>query len=134
MSITVVYYKYAFFIFQRLISTIHIFFCTHRTFSITNIYFICFIYNQTTILSHFQTYVYMFPHNLLHHPATFCSTYCVCTSSVLHYIYIKFRARYFHYVSTPMEIPSQNFVSEFHCFFSKEFTQIFDDVTHSLQL
>lgn len=30
-----------------------------------------------------------------------------------------------------MEIHSQDFVSEFHCFFSKEFTQIFDDVTHS---
>lgn len=76
----------------------------------------------------------MFPHNLLHHPATFCCIYCVCTSSVLHYTYIKFRARYFHYVSTPMEIPSQDFISEFHCFFSKEFTQIFDEVTHSPQL
>lgn len=70
----------------------------------------------------------MFPQNLL---ATFCCIYCPHSLSVLHYIYIKFRARYFHYVSTPMEIHSQDFVSEFHCFFSKEFTQIFDDVTHS---
>ena len=53
---------------------------------------------------------------------------------MLNYTYIKFRAWYFHYVSTPMEIPSQDFISEFHLLFQQRFTQIFDEVTHSPQL
>ena len=54
---------------------------------------------------------------------------------MLHYIYIKFRAQNFHYVSkTPMEILSQDFISEFHLLFQQRFTQIFDEVTRSPQL
>ena len=53
---------------------------------------------------------------------------------MLHYVYIKFRARYFHYVSMPTEILSQDFISEFHLLFQQRFTQIFDEVTHSPQL
>ena len=67
-------------------------------------------------------------------PATFCCIYCPHSLSVLHYIYIKFRARYFHYISTPTEILSQDFISEFHLLFQQRFTQIFDEVTHSPQL
>jgi len=53
---------------------------------------------------------------------------------MLHYIYIKFRAQNFHYVSTPIEISSQDFISEFHLLFQQRFTQIFDEVTRSPQL
>ena len=53
---------------------------------------------------------------------------------MLHYVYIKFRARYFHYVSMPTEILSQDFISEFHLLFQQRFTQIFDEVTRSPQL
>ena len=53
---------------------------------------------------------------------------------MLHYIYINFRARYFHYISTPTEILSQDFISEFHLLFQQRFTQIFDEVTRSPQL
>ena len=39
---------------------------------------------------------------------------------MLHYIYIKFRAQNFHYVSkTPLEILSQDFISEFHLLFQQ---------------
>ena len=39
---------------------------------------------------------------------------------MLHYIYIKFRAQNFHYVSkTPMKILSQDFISEFHLLFQQ---------------
>ena len=38
---------------------------------------------------------------------------------MLHYVYIKFRARYFHYVSMPTEILSQDFISEFHLLFQQ---------------
>ena len=55
-------------------------------------------------------------------------------STMLHYVFIKFRARYFHYVSMPTEILSQDFISEFHLLFQQRFTQIFDEVTHSPQL
>ena len=111
----------AFFFFSVQIQQFLLDFCTHRTFSIIQLFYRSCKYHFL-LIPRIKT------------PATFCCTYCVCTSSVLHYTYIKFRARYFHYVSTPMEIPSQDFISEFHCFFSKEFTQIFDDVTHSPQL
>ena len=54
---------------------------------------------------------------------------------MLHYIYIKFRAQNFHYVSkTPLEILSQDFISEFHLLFQQRFTQIFDEVTRQPQL
>jgi len=33
-----------------------------------------------------------------------------------------------------MEIPSQDFISEFHLLFQQRFTQIFDEVTRSPQL
>ena len=60
---------------------------------------------------------------------------------MLHYIYIKFRAQNFHYVSkTPMEILSQDFISEFHLLFqqrihsdfwwSYSFTAAFSDTWH----
>ena len=59
---------------------------------------------------------------------------------MLHYVYIKFRAWYFHYVSMPTEILSQDFISEFHLLFqqrihldfwwSYSFTAAFSDTLH----
>ena len=40
-------------------------------------------------------------------------------STMLHYVYIKFRAWYFHYVSVPTEILSHDFISEFHLLFQQ---------------
>ena len=65
---------------------------------------------------------------------------CFIILPMLHYIYIKFRAWYFLYVSTPIEISSQDFISEFHLLFqqrihldfwwSYSFTAAFSDTWH----
>ena len=112
MSITVVYYKYAFLIFQRLISTIHTFFLYISHIFYNQHHFICFIYNQTTILSHFQTYVYMFPQNLLQHfvasiALTLYLCYTTSTSNFGHDIFIMFQRPW----KSPASISFLNFIA-----------------------
>lgn len=99
-------------------------FCRYRTFSIIQLFYKSCEYHFLLIpriktpglLQHFVAPIAYAPH--------LC--YTTPTSNFGHDIFIMFQL--------PMEIPSQDFISEFHCFFSKEFTQIFDDVTHSPQL
>lgn len=115
MSITVVYYKYAFFIFQRLISTIHIFFLYTSHISITNIVlfvlsiikplsyriskpmFICSHIISCTILQHFVAHIAYAPH--------LC--YTTSTSNFGHDIFIMFQCPW----KSPARISFLNFIA-----------------------
>ncbi len=115
MSITVVYYKYAFFIFQRLISTIHIFFLYTSHISITNIIlfvlsiikplfyriskpmFICSHIISCTILQHFVAHIAYTPH--------LCFT--SSTSNFGHDIFIMFQRPW----KSPARISFLNFIA-----------------------
>ena len=115
MSITVVYYKYAFFIFQRLISTIHIFFLYTSHISITNIIlfvlsiikplfyriskpmFICSHIISCTILQHFVAPIAYAPH--------LC--YTTPTSNFGHDIFIMFQRPW----KSPARISFLNFIA-----------------------